>query len=161
MNNEIDKKVQSVRRIESYEERKKYESRSTLFKNYMKEMKQKADKPLLKITEVYVPFSVGILATVAAGSIIGYHTDEISLSEAINIVGKTGAVETAGFLGLVLATISAVSTKEAIKFTHDYMSYPKNKEDLICLGLYNKTQDAINHLETSVNELDSTKGVSK
>lgn len=163
MDNKIDKKVQSVRRVETFEETKKYENRSHLFKKYMNEMKQKAEKPLLKIGKVYIPFSLGTIATAASGSIIGCHDNEISLSEAINIVGKVGAVDAAGALGLVVATISAVSIKEAIKFTYDYMSYPKNKEDLIRLGLYNKTQDALNSLEVkeNSNEVNSTKEVSK
>ena len=163
MNDNIDKKVQSVRRVESVEEIKKYEGRSGLFKNYMQEMKTKIDKPLLKIANVYLPFSLGTLVTAAGGSIIGYQNDEITLNEAVKLVGKMGAVEAAGALGLVIATIGAVSAKEAITFTHDYMTYPKNKEDLIRLGLYNKTQDTLNNLEArkSTTEIDSTKEVSK
>lgn len=160
---DIDKKVQSVRRIESAEEIKKYEGRSALFKNYMKEIAQKSDKPLLKIANVYIPFSLGILATSAGGSIVGFNNNEVTLHEVIKIIGKTAAVDAAGALGLVVATIGAVSITEAIKFTRDYISYPKNKEDLIRLGIYNQTQDALSAMKerTFPKENDSTKGVSK
>lgn len=163
MDKNIDKKVQSVRRVESIEEIKKYEGRSALFKNYMKEIAKKSDKPLLKIANVYIPFSLGTLVTAAGGSFLGYDNNEITLNQAINIIGKTAAIDAAVALGFVVATIGAVSAKEAISFTQDYLSYPKNKEDLIRLGIYNQTQDALNSIKerTVSKEESSTKGVSK
>ncbi len=163
MNNDIDRKVQSVRKVESAEEIKRYEGRHSLFKNYMKEIAKKADKPLLKVANFYIPFSLGTLVTAAGCSFLGYNNEEISLGEAMHIIGKTAEADVAGALGLVVATIGAISVKEAISFTHAYMTYPKNKEELIRLGIYNKTQDALKTLEekNTLNKEDSFKGVTK
>lgn len=158
----IDRKVQSVRRIEDYNEKKKYETNKQIFKGYMKSLSQKSDRALLKVGKIAVPFSLVSLATVASGSFLGVHNHDITIHEAIEMLGKTGAVELGAMLGIVVSTIAAISAKDAIQFAHDSMTYPKNKEQLQKLGLYNKMMDVKENLIIQTNEKSSSeKGASK
>lgn len=154
-----DRKVESVRKIDKAKE-ESFKNNRSLFRNYMKGLSQKVNKPLVKIANVYVPFSLGTVATAAGCSFIGHNDNEITLHEMLNVIGQTVAINAAGALGLTLATIAAVSTAESIKFIHDYTKYPQNVEQLKRLGVYNQLQDKKASLE-SQSEQDHSKGVHK
>lgn len=141
---DIDKKVESVRKIEGLKEMNAYEARRKVFKGYMSELGKKTDKTLLKVADKFIPFSLGGLAVSAGGSFLGVSDQEINLTQALEIVGKTGLVEASAAMGIVVATVAAISVNEAIKFTSAYLNYPKNKEELIRLGMYNKLEDKLN-----------------
>lgn len=157
---DIDKKVESVRKIEDLKEMDAYEARRKVFKGYMSELGKKTDKTLLRVVDKFIPFSLGGLAVSAGGSFLGMSDHEINLTQALEIVGKTGVVEAGAAMGIVVATIAAVSVNEAIKFTSAYLNYPKNKEELIRLGMYNKLEDKLNIMnqETRIRTEEKSAG---
>lgn len=157
---DIDKKVESVRKIEDLKEMDAYEARRKVFKGYMSELGKKTDKTLLRVVDKFIPFSLGGLAVSAGGSFLGMSDHEINLTQALEIVGKTGLVEAGAAMGIVVATIAAVSVNEAIKFTSAYLNYPKNKEELIRLGMYNKLEDKLNIMnqETRIRTEEKSAG---
>lgn len=158
----IDRKVESVRRIEDFNTKKTYETNRQIFKDYMKSLSNQSNKALLKVGKIAVPFSLGSLVTAAGCSFLAVNDHEITIHQAIEMVGKVGAIELGALLGLTVSTIAAISAKDAISFTHDYISYPKNKEQLQKLGLYNKVMDAQENLTIQANEKSSSqKGASK
>lgn len=144
---DIDKKVESVRKIEDLKEMDAYEARRKVFKGYMSELGKKTNETLLKVADKFIPFSLGGLAVSAGGSLLGMNNQEINLTQALEIVGKTGAIEAATAMGIVVATVATISASEAINFTNAYLSYPKNKEELIRLGMYNKVEDKLNTMK--------------
>lgn len=157
---DIDKKVESVRKIEDLKEMDAYEARRKVFKGYMSELGKKTDKTLLRVVDKFIPFSLGGLAVSAGGSFLGMSDHEINLTQALEIVGKTGLVEAGAAMGIVVATIAAISVNEAIKFTSAYLNYPKNKEELIRLGMYNKLEDKLNIMnqETRIRTEEKSAG---
>ena len=157
---DIDKKVESVRKIEDLKEMDAYEARRKVFKGYMSELGKKTDKTLLRVVDKFIPFSLGGLAVSAGGSFLGMSDHEINLTQALEIVGKTGLVEAGAAMGIVVATVAAISVNEAIKFTSAYLNYPKNKEELIRLGMYNKLEDKLNIMnqETRVRTEEKSAG---
>lgn len=159
--NEIDKKVASVRKVEEASEIKKYEGTKGIVRRYMSSLNEKADKTLLKVANVYIPFSIGGLTVAAGGSFLGVADNELTLSEAVKYVGTVGASEAAIALGIVLATVSAISAKEALSFTNSYLSYPKNKEELQRLGIYHKVEDAMNNFKQNLTIGNDSKEVTK
>ena len=158
----IDRKVQSVRRVEDFNEKKKYYTNKQIFRGYMKNLSDKKDKALLKVGKFMVPFSMGSIAVAASGSFLGVVNHEMTMQEAVALVGKVGALEAGLAVGLVLSTIAAIDAKAAISFTYDYMSYPRNKETLQKLGLYHKVLDKKEILESEeMEETSKQKGASK
>ena len=157
---DIDKKVESVRKIEDLKEMDAYEARRKVFKGYMSELCKKTDKTLLRVVDKFIPFSLGGLAVSAGGSFLGMSDHEINLTQALEIVGKTGLVEAGAAMGIVVATVAAISVNEAIKFTSAYLNYPKNKEELIRLGMYNKLEDKLNIMnqETRIRTEEKSSG---
>lgn len=157
---DIDKKVESVRKIEDLKEMDAYEARRKVFKGYMSELGKKTDKTLLRVVDKFIPFSLGGLAVSAGGSFLGMSDHEINLTQALEIVGKTGLVEAGAAMGIVVATVAAISVNEAIKFTSAYLNYPKNKEELIRLGMYNKLEDKLNIMnqETRIRTEEKSAG---
>ncbi len=137
----IDRKIESVRRVEDFQEKKKYDTTKKIFQDYMKGMNQKLKKPMLRIAQVMIPFDIGGITTAAVGSTLGEISNELTLNEALEIVGKVGAVEVGATLGLVIATVAAANAREGIRFVNDYISYPKNKEQLELFGLYYKYEE--------------------
>ena len=157
---DIDNKVESVRKIEDLKEMDAYEARRKVFKGYMSELGKKTDKTLLRVVDKFIPFSLGGLAVSAGGSFLGMSDHEINLTQALEIVGKTGLVEAGAAMGIVVATVAAISVNEAIKFTSAYLNYPKNKEELIRLGMYNKLEDKLNIMnqETRIRTEEKSAG---
>ncbi len=151
-----DRKVESVRKIDQAKA-ESFKNNQSLFRNYMKGLSKKVNKPLVKIANVYVPFSLGTIATAAGCSFLAYNNDEMTLHEMLNMIGQTVAINAAGALGLTLATITAVSATESIKFINGYTKYPKNIEQLKRLGVYNQLQEKKASLETK-QEVSHSKG---